>query len=433
MNVSPLTSGTASPLNFTALVPSMFGAYPATPASADYDSSHSSDRQLISGIGAAGKSLYMHDSTLVRSLAVAANMIRHAAQGIARFNDEVPFRIREWPKKNTAELLKYKIRSQLTGLPFVIAQSLINWEIHGRNNLLGALKMAERENRGIILVSNHKAFYDDPLMYIAALELFNYSYRENFWAHTADAVNFNPQGNSLAARATRYFFEPTNMIFLERSKNREGKPPTVLSDPWMALKGRLDNRTWMNLGIKANQSKMSLKTYLQTYLTNGEDGINGRYAPLNQIGLVEAIAKVDGGQVVHMFPEGTRSRTIHPLPAKPGVGKAIYHARDAIVLPIAHHGMHKVSPVGKFEMLPRPFHTVIVNIGKPIPAHLISALRALEPDMETFSELSNLAMDSVNALRPFVLERYYGARRAAEILEEELLYKEETFPESALK
>jgi hypothetical protein len=176
---------------------------------------------------------------------------------------------------------------------------------------------------------------------------------------------------------------------------------------------------------------MDLRTYLQSYLTRGEDGISGSMAFLNQIGLIEAIAKADGGQPVNIFPEGTRSRTIHLMPPKLGVGKAIYHAKDAVVIPIAHHGMHKVSPVGNWEMVPRPFHTVIINVGEPIPAHKFEFLRAGQPSIKTFGEITRIVMSGIKALRPFVLERYYGPEKAAEILREEAAFETETNPTRA--
>jgi 1-acyl-sn-glycerol-3-phosphate acyltransferase len=345
-------------------------------------------------------------------------MVQHAVKGLSRWRKDIPFRMRGWPGKGM-ERIKYQIRCRLTGLPFAIAQSTINWDIHGVENLIGALRMAESKGKGVIVVSNHRALYDDPLIYMGMFKLFNFTYPIKCWNSTADKMNFNPPGNSRAARFTRYFFEPSNMIYLERAKNRNGKPPTVNADPLSYLKDRLDERTMMSLRIKAQLSGKDLGSYLRGYLTHGEDSVNGKFAAINQVGLLEAIAKADGGQWVHLFPEGTRSRTIYLGDPKPGVGKAIYHAKDAVVVPFVHHGMHKVSPIGKLELLPRPFKTVVVNVGRPIPAHKFEMLRAASPTMETFARTSEVAMDAIRALRPFVLERYYGLEKAQEILREE--------------
>lgn len=62
-----------------------------------------------------------------------------------------------------------------------------------------------------------------------------------------------------------------------------------------------------------------------------------------------ALAKLDRGEWVHLFPEGSRSRdggkTIQPI--KRGVGRLVAEARESpVVLPFVHLGMAGVIPRG---------------------------------------------------------------------------------------
>ncbi|CAI9102122.1 OLC1v1000341C1 [Oldenlandia corymbosa var. corymbosa] len=90
---------------------------------------------------------------------------------------------------------------------------------------------------------------------------------------------------------------------------------------------------------------------------------NGIY----QKGMDIAISKLNRGEWVHIFPEGSRSRdggkTIAKV--KRGVGRMILDADNApIVLPFVHSGMEEVMPVG--AKLPRVGKTVTVLVGDPI-------------------------------------------------------------------
>lgn len=367
---------------------------------------------------AEGLSPYLSPSLFKRTVSTASNMARHNIRGLRLWNRNMTFEQREWPER-PLERVKKRLSAYIPFASFISVHALINWDIHGGKNLIGALAMAEREGRGVIGISNHQSLFDDPLLYIAIINIFNPSYAVKCWRSTADKHNFNPAGESLRARLTRAFFKPCNMIYLERKKKRNGRPPSVHDNPLIPLSQRLDDRTLRTLAQKAKGLGVDIKTYLQSYLTQGKDGIVGDLAAINQIGLLEAIASADGGGWVHMFPEGTRSRTIHLEEPKPGVGKVIYHARDAIVVPFAFHGMHKVSPTGALGLIPRPFNTVVVNVGRPISPHKLKALRAGPPTMKTFAGLSNIAMSAIHELRPFVLRRYYGADVADVILRQE--------------
>ncbi|CDP17184.1 unnamed protein product [Coffea canephora] len=86
-----------------------------------------------------------------------------------------------------------------------------------------------------------------------------------------------------------------------------------------------------------------------------------------QKGMDVAISKLNRGEWVHIFPEGSRSRdggkTIGPI--KRGVGRLILDADNVpIVLPFVHTGMQDIMPIG--AKLPRIGKTVTVLIGDPI-------------------------------------------------------------------
>jgi 1-acyl-sn-glycerol-3-phosphate acyltransferase len=73
--------------------------------------------------------------------------------------------------------------------------------------------------------------------------------------------------------------------------------------------------------------------------------------------------KLKEGNVVHIFPEGTRSRTGELLPGKAGVGKRIYESRVKVI-PCYHEGMRELLPVGTH--VPKTGKKIRVIIGEPI-------------------------------------------------------------------
>jgi monolysocardiolipin acyltransferase len=86
-----------------------------------------------------------------------------------------------------------------------------------------------------------------------------------------------------------------------------------------------------------------------------------------QKGMDMAIAKLNRGGWVHIFPEGSRSRDGGKTMAssKRGVGRLILDADNTpMVLPFAHSGMQEIMPVG--ASIPRIGKTVTVVIGDPI-------------------------------------------------------------------
>lgn len=96
-----------------------------------------------------------------------------------------------------------------------------------------------------------------------------------------------------------------------------------------------------------------------------------------QKGMDIAISKLNRGEWVHIFPEGSRSRdggkTMGSV--KRGVGRLILDADNVpIVLPFVHTGMQEVMPIG--AKLPRIGKTVTVLVGDPINFNDILNLEA---------------------------------------------------------
>lgn len=86
-----------------------------------------------------------------------------------------------------------------------------------------------------------------------------------------------------------------------------------------------------------------------------------------QKGMDVAIAKLNSGGWVHIFPEGSRSRDGGKTVGSPkrGVGRLILDADNVpMVVPFVHTGMQDVMPIG--ATFPRIGKTVTVLIGDPI-------------------------------------------------------------------
>jgi len=309
------------------------------------------------------------------------------------------------------------LRSRILGFPFVLVNAFTKWEIYGRENFLSAIKEAKNSGRGMITFSNHLSLFDDPLVIMALLRLRNFTVETKFWWSTACASNFNPSGKGFFPRFVRYFSDVSNMVFLSRAKKRGSVPPEVLDDPLEYISSVLGTRKMEILQERVQEKGMSVDEWLRSIYTPASDGYRGSTAPLNQIGMIEVISRINAGEFVHLFPEGGRSRDGKLGPARAGAGKVIYHCGNAILVPIYFYGTQDVLPVGSF--VPRLFKKVIVSVGQPVPLEFFDEYRRQKPSPEIFNLISNSAMTLVAKLRPLVLERYYGKEKASTILIEE--------------
>lgn len=100
------------------------------------------------------------------------------------------------------------------------------------------------------------------------------------------------------------------------------------------------------------------------------------------------------GDIVVVYPEGTRSVDGLPLPPKPGVIKLSLHASVPII-PIGIYGAHKILPKG--TLMPRPRRAVLsignsLNLGEQIsdPKSKEQTEKALYHLMDEIKELYTL-------------------------------------------
>ncbi len=89
--------------------------------------------------------------------------------------------------------------------------------------------------------------------------------------------------------------------------------------------------------------------------------------PVNRRGIdlqaiKQAILLLEQGEVVVIFPEGTRGDGIQLRPARPGIG-LIAARTGAPVIPVLHRGTEKVLPRGAWLLRP---HRVTVKFGEPL-------------------------------------------------------------------
>jgi 1-acyl-sn-glycerol-3-phosphate acyltransferase len=309
-----------------------------------------------------------------------------------------------------------EMRARMFSVPFILVHELTEWEFVGQDRLIACIEEHQRTGKGLVTVSNHVSLFDDPLVLIALLNLRFPSEKSKCWYSTACANNFNPDGKGIGSRITRYFSEVANMVFLSRAYKRG--EAGIEGDPIEELVARFDERLGRRAGERAASLGLEIERYIQTFLTPWGRGMSpGKVQTFNQTGLLEACVRIDSGDWVHFFPEGGRSRDMHLRPARPGVGKVLYHTPEARVIPICFYGTQDVMPVG--AKLPVPGKKVHVSVGDPIDPADLEKIRRGPENSDTYLALSSLAMDHVAALRPGVLSRYLGADEAAKLLLEE--------------
>mmetsp|Transcript_12636 Transcript_12636/g.18916 ORF Transcript_12636/g.18916 Transcript_12636/m.18916 type:complete len:322 (+) Transcript_12636:37-1002(+) len=120
---------------------------------------------------------------------------------------------------------------------------------------------------------------------------------------------------------------------------------------------------------------------------------------LEQFAIRFATEKLNKGEWIHLFPEGTRSRdngkSINPF--KAGVGKLLTApAKCPVVVPFYHHGMHNILPVGARNL--RRGKTVHVIVGDPIflEEFIAEHRRRGTPEKELYTQI---ALRLENAVR----------------------------------
>jgi 1-acyl-sn-glycerol-3-phosphate acyltransferase len=293
-----------------------------------------------------------------------------------------------------------RIRSRILAYPFVLSNLLTRYEIHGREHLLAALERQQRNGNGIITISNHQSLFDDPIVLHALLGIPDFTVESKIWWSTPCESNFSPKGHNLSARCVQYFSDVSNMVFFARP-TKKNKIIEVPDNYQEVLWRRGGSELMDKVSARARAEGMDSEAYLRSFVTAGSAQ---SLASLNQAGMIEACARIDSGDWLHFFPEGGRSRTGEPRRPRHGVGKVLYHSRDAIVVPFCFCGMQDVLPIS--ALVPRPMKRVVVKVGEPVPAWRLEAMRRGEASQRRFSGLADVAWDEVEALWPEVQARY---------------------------
>lgn len=106
-----------------------------------------------------------------------------------------------------------------------------------------------------------------------------------------------------------------------------------------------------------------------------------------------AIKAIKGGNLVALFPEGTRSRDGEIQTAKGGVAFLVAKAKVPVV-PIYIEGSFRALPKGAVFIRP---HKVRMNVGPPIPP---SDLKSSSKGSEGYREIGEHIMKEIAKLRP---------------------------------
>jgi 1-acyl-sn-glycerol-3-phosphate acyltransferase len=315
--------------------------------------------------------------------------------------------------------LRVRTRSRLVGGTFNLINLFNRYEVEGRENLFEAIERSRESGRGLITVSNHVSLFDDPMVLIALLKLRNFTVETKCWWSTACAMNFNPEGRSLGSRMVRWFNSTANMVFMERSHKgckRHELPPSLGE----VIRRRVGWKRMELLAERARRWGRDVEGMLRRFVTAPA---GAEPTSLDQMGLIEACARLTVGDWLHFFPEGGRSRTLALREARPGAGKAI-HATDADVLPICFYGTQDILPVG--AIVPRPFRRIVVSVGRPLNRSILEEIRSRPAGVASYLDASRFALSGVAALRPAVLARYLGAEAAFNVLADEQAEQLET-------
>ena len=114
---------------------------------------------------------------------------------------------------------------------------------------------------------------------------------------------------------------------------------------------------------------------------------------LNQPAQLLVEDKLRNDRIVHIFPEGTRSRTGKLLPGKGGVGKRIYNTRVKVI-PCYHEGIRDMLMVG--TSMPKFGKKIRIIVGEPI---YFDEFFDMEDKPATWTAISQKIMDEIAKLK----------------------------------
>ena len=109
---------------------------------------------------------------------------------------------------------------------------------------------------------------------------------------------------------------------------------------------------------------------------------------------IETMTQLLPMSVIVIFPEGKRSTDGRLQPGKAGVGKIVYDAKPAKVIPVLIEGSERLLPKGR--ILPRLFQTVSITYGPPLD---LSRFLSSENSVELSQQIVAVIMRAIERLR----------------------------------
>ena len=117
-----------------------------------------------------------------------------------------------------------------------------------------------------------------------------------------------------------------------------------------------------------------------------------RGAP-SRASIESAIELAESGQLLVLFPEGTRSDDGRLLPFERGI-ELIARRASVPIVPVGIRGAHRALPRG--GRFPRPAK-VTIHVGEPIPAKTLTSKGGLERLRETIATLADVELAPVES------------------------------------
>jgi len=121
---------------------------------------------------------------------------------------------------------------------------------------------------------------------------------------------------------------------------------------------------------------------------------------IRQEGVNRLISAIRNGGILHIYPEGTRTRTGEIGNGKDGIGRIVYET-GATVVPAYHQGLESVLPIG----------AGIPNIGKEIRIAIGEPLRfddelKMKNDINTWRIITRRIMDGIRKQQQAIHEKW---------------------------
>jgi 1-acyl-sn-glycerol-3-phosphate acyltransferase len=109
---------------------------------------------------------------------------------------------------------------------------------------------------------------------------------------------------------------------------------------------------------------------------------------------IETMTRLLPMSVMVIFPEGKRSTDGRLQPGKAGVGKIVYDAKPAKVIPVLIEGSERILPKGR--ILPRLFQTITITYGSPLD---LSRFLSSKNSIELSQQIADVIMRAIERLR----------------------------------